>query len=78
MPVLAGSGLADEAGLDGLAKVLGRERCVGGGSCVGCQDRKVGYTFCYQGCHDWNVGLLDFASVGLFFWVVTSPTCQYL
>ena len=30
MSVLAGSRLADVAGPDGLAKLVGRERCVGG------------------------------------------------
>ena len=43
-------GLADVAGLDGLAKLMGRERCGGGRIWAGCQDGEVEYTSCCQDC----------------------------
>ena len=53
MAILAGSGLTDVAGLDGLAKLMGRERCVGGRNWVVCQDWKLEYTSCCQNCQYW-------------------------
>ena len=47
--VLAGSWLADVAG---LAKLMGRMRCVGGRSWMDCQDWKVEHSFCCQDGQD--------------------------
>ena len=62
--VLAGSWLADVAGLDGLAKPVGRVRCLGRRSWVDCQDWKVEYSCCCQGKIRWQNWIAKIARIG--------------